>query len=96
MFGQFLLEPEEVEPDELLDGLELLDDVPEELEVEAEPEPVVAALATSAPPVTRPAVSAPKATALRRCSFMVACPFHGALSDEGTPSLCDLDLWIGP
>jgi len=90
MLGQFLVEPEDVEP---LDGVELVE--PEELEVDPVPveelvpdvpdvpldpvelvvDVIVAALATSAPPVTRPAVSAPKATALRKRSFMVVCPF---------------------
>jgi hypothetical protein len=89
MLGQFLVEPEDEEPVEPFDGVELAD--PDELElVPLEPvelEPVelvpveleldvgVAALATSAPPVTRPAVSALKATALRKRSFMAVSPF---------------------
>jgi hypothetical protein len=96
MLGQSLVEPEDEEPVELLDGMELVD--PEELEVDPVPvgelvpdvpavsdvllvpvefvvEVLVAALATSAPPVMRPVVSAPKATASRKRSFMVVCPF---------------------
>jgi hypothetical protein len=89
MLGQSLVEPEDEERVELLDGVVLVD--PEELElvplepvelvpvelvpVEFELDVVVAALATSAPPVTRPAVSALKATAFRKRSFMVVCPF---------------------
>jgi hypothetical protein len=86
MLGQFLLEPDADEPVELLDGVELVELVPE---LEPVPEPVVpepelvfdvvepalvAALATSAPPPTNPLVNAPTASALRTRSFMV-CPF---------------------
>jgi hypothetical protein len=77
MLGQFLVEPDDVEPDELLEGVELVPLVPLVLLVPVELvlDVLVAALATSAPPVTRPTVSAPNATALRRRSFMVVCPF---------------------
>jgi hypothetical protein len=83
MLGQSFVEPDDDEPVELLEGVELVE--PEEFEVAPVPddelvpllslvlvavEPVlnvlVAALATSAPPVTSPAVRAPTATALRR------------------------------
>jgi hypothetical protein len=79
MFGQFLLDALEDDPVELLEGvvlgepLELLE--PLEFVAEAPlvvvepalvPDVVVAALATSAPPVIRPLVSAPTATTLRR------------------------------
>ena len=70
MFGQSLVEPDDDEPVELLEGVDV--DEPEEVEPEElEVAPVlvdvlVAALATNAPPVTSPAVRAPKATALRR------------------------------
>jgi hypothetical protein len=87
--GQFLLEPDDEEPFELVGGVGLVD--PDELLVGVPPgaapvvpelelvlavvEPVlVAALATNAPPVTRPLVKAPTASALRKRSFMV-CPF---------------------
>jgi hypothetical protein len=91
MLGQFLVEPDDEEPVELVGGVGLVD--PDELLVGAlpdaapvVPEPelelvpavvelvLVAALATSAPPVTRPLVKAPTASALRKRSFMV-CPF---------------------
>jgi hypothetical protein len=85
--GQFFVELEDeelfelvggallVDPDELLAGV--LPDggpvVPELVLVEVELA-LVAALATSAPPATRPLVKAPTASALRKRSFMV-CPF---------------------
>jgi hypothetical protein len=81
----------ELEPDELelpeLDEPELvlpeLDDgaVVDELVLALEPvdpvlgELVVAALATSAPPVTRPVVSAPIANTFRKRIFIGCCPF---------------------
>ena len=77
------LEPEELEEPELVlldpvfEVLELDDGVVvEELVLALDPvapvvDEVVAALATSAPPVTRPAVSAPIARTLRNRSFMV-------------------------
>jgi hypothetical protein len=77
MLGQLCVEPElellEPEPDELDDGV-----VVEELVLALEPvvpvleELVVAASATSAPPVTRPVVSAPIANTFRIRIFMVA------------------------
>jgi hypothetical protein len=69
MFGQFLVEPEEderVEPEELeVDPVPDDEFVPLVLLVPVDPvlAVLVAALAASAPPVTRPAVSAPKVTA---------------------------------
>ena len=84
-----LVDPEPVDPDvpELLDvgdvvELELELDVPFELVVPLFPVPefgvvelVVAALATSAPPPTRPAVSAPMASTLRGRNFIsFVCP----------------------
>jgi hypothetical protein len=81
-----LLEPEPDELDDpelvLLDPLFELDDgvVVEELVLALEPvvpvleELVVAASATSAPPVTRPVVSAPIANTFRIRIFMVAVP----------------------
>jgi hypothetical protein len=71
MLGQFFVEPE-LELLEL-DGVVVV----EELVLELEPvvpvldEPVVAASATSAPPVTRPVVSAPIANTFRSRIFMV-------------------------
>jgi len=64
-----LLEPEFPVP-ELDDGVEV-----DELDVEPEPElpvvvDVVAALATNAPPATRPEVSAPMASTFRRRIFI--------------------------
>jgi hypothetical protein len=81
-----LLEPEPDELDEPDDpelALPELDDgvVVDELVLALEPvepvldELVVAALATSAPPVTRPVVSAPIANTFRKRIFMGSCPF---------------------
>ena len=90
MLGQLCVEPElELEPDELDEpddpelALPELDDgvVVDELVLALEPvepvldELVVAALATSAPPVTRPVVSAPIANTFRKRIFMGSCPF---------------------
>jgi hypothetical protein len=88
MFGQFFVEPEFEEPESVLPVLELDDGVVEdELDVEGfdvELEPVfpelpvvdvVAASATSAPPATRPDVSAPMARTLRKRICMGGCPF---------------------
>ena len=82
-------EPEDVpeEPELALDDPEfpalVLDEgvLVDELEVELVPElpvvvEVVAALATSAPPVTSPVVSAPMASTLRRRICMGGVPFH--------------------
>jgi hypothetical protein len=89
MFGQFLVEPEDEDPVELVGGAGLVDPdellvgaLPDAVPVVPEPELVlvvvepalVAALAASAPPATRPLVKAPMASALRKRSFMV-CPF---------------------
>jgi hypothetical protein len=88
MLGQFLVEPDDADPDEML-GVEL--------EVPLEPLPVLpvavlelgvevdefvavdvlidAAFATRAPPVTRPVVSAAPASTLRnRGFFMISSP----------------------
>jgi hypothetical protein len=81
-----LLEPEPDELDEPDDPelvLPELDDgvVVDELVLALEPvepvldELVVAALATSAPPVTRPVVSAPIANTFRKRIFIGCCPF---------------------
>jgi hypothetical protein len=75
------LEPElELEPDELFVPLpEVVPDVPDPEFVPDVVEPaLVAALATSAPPVTSPLVNAPTASTLRKRSFMV-CPFCSVL-----------------
>jgi hypothetical protein len=84
-----LEEPELVLLDPVFELLELDDDgvVVEELVLELDPVVpvldvlVVAALATSAPPVTRPVVSAPTANACRNRSFMDA----GFLSCDTPP-----------
>ena len=58
---------------------------------------VVAALATGAPPVTRPVVNAPKATTLRNRTFMVVA-FHLMCSAHpfGLASRhCAPELWPG-
>jgi hypothetical protein len=82
MFGQFFVDPEDADPVELLDGVEVVD--PDELfgvvppvaavVLELLEVALVAALATRAPPATRPLVSAPAASTLRRRSFMNGCP----------------------
>ncbi len=69
MLGQSLVEPDEDDPVELLEGVELVEleeFEPEEFVLEPVLEVLVAALATSAPPVMSPAVRAPAAIALRR------------------------------
>jgi hypothetical protein len=64
------------------DGVVVEEPEPDELEVEFDPVPVfpvlevVAALATSAPPATRPVVSAPTASTLRGRMCISCCPFH--------------------
>ena len=87
MLGQFFVEPDAVGPG-ALDGVvpddedPLVDVLPELVpEDELAPEEVlgvlevlVAALATSAPPATRPLVKAPTASALRSRSFMMLFP----------------------
>jgi hypothetical protein len=89
MLGQLCVEPELDEPElelpdplfELPELLELDGVVVEELVFVLEPlvpvldALVVAALATSAPPVTRPVVSAPIATTFRKRIFIGWCPF---------------------
>jgi hypothetical protein len=84
MFGQFLLEPEDEDPVELLDGVEL---DPVELVDPVEVDPVeaellefvvavlVAASAANAPPATSPLVNAPMASTLRTRSFMMMSCF---------------------
>jgi hypothetical protein len=77
-----LLEDPELElPDPELPELVLGAGVVDELEVDPEPElpvvvEVVAALATSAPPASRPEVSAPMASTLRRRICMSVCTFR--------------------
>jgi hypothetical protein len=117
MFGQFLVEPEPEELDELDPELALFDpldpvlEVPEvddgvvveELVVALEPEPVVpvvdgvAASATSAPPATRPVVSAPMANTLRNRSFMVVALSFVCCARPFGPATtrCAPDLWPG-
>jgi hypothetical protein len=102
------LEPELVLPDPEVPELEPDDGVVveepdvEELLVELEPVPVlpvpdvVAALATSAPPATRPEVSAPTAKTLRRRICMSCCPFRSC--DAPAPpgryrTRCARHLW---
>jgi hypothetical protein len=73
------VDPELEDPDvpELFDGDgDVVAEDPDEVEL------AVAALATSAPPPTSPAVSAPMASALRRRNFMGVC----ALSCRVTPT----------
>lgn len=88
MLGQFLVEPDDDEPGALLDGVvpdeaedPSVDVVPDDVVPDEVPELVldvlpllVAALATSAPPATRPLVRAPTASALRSRSFMMFVP----------------------
>jgi hypothetical protein len=90
MFGQFLLEEEPVEllgavvlvdPEEFVEELLPADElVPVPLAAVEVVEPVsevlVAALATNAPPATRPLVRAPTAIALRSLSFIGVRPFR--------------------
>jgi hypothetical protein len=95
------------EPEPVLPALELADGVVveelgvEELDVELVPVlpelpvvEVVAALATSAPPATRPDVSAPMASTLRRRICIGVCPFlsGGAGSFEPALPRCARDL----
>jgi hypothetical protein len=92
ILGQLCVEPEPdplLEPEDVLGELELVLLDPEfpvlvlvdEVDVELVPElpvvvEVVAALATSAPPVTSPVVSAPMASTLRRRICMGGLPFR--------------------
>lgn len=96
MLGQFLVEPV---PEPVLPVLELDDGVVveeldvEEFDVALEPElpefpvvvEVVAALATSAPPATRPDDRAPMARTFRRRICMRLWPFVSC----GTPTRCE-------
>ena len=74
-------DPEFVLLDPVFELLELDDGVVEELVLVPEPVVpvldvlVVAASATSAPPVTRPVVNAPIANTFRNRIFIVCCPF---------------------
>jgi hypothetical protein len=89
MFGQFLVDEDEplellgavvlVDPEEFVEELLPVDElVPDPLAavelVELVLDVLVAALATTAPPATRPLVRAPIASALRSRSFMVVGP----------------------
>ena len=103
------LEPDELEEPELalfepeLDVPELDDGVVvDELVLELEPvvpvlELVVAALATSAPPVTRPVVSAPIANTLRNRTFMLVVLSFRVLHRpvRAAVTRCAPDLWPG-
>ncbi len=97
-------EPELVPLDPEFPVLVLVDGVVvDELDVELVPElpvvvEVVAALATSAPPVTSPVVSAPMASTLRRRICMGGLPFVscGTPTHSGRYSTrCTPDLWVG-
>ena len=104
-------EPEDVpeEPELALDDPEfpalVLDEgvLVDELEVELVPElpvvvEVVAALATSAPPVTSPVVSALMASTLRRRICMGGCPFISCEAPTRSGrcrTRCAPDLWAG-
>lgn len=91
-------EPEVLEP--LEDGVVVVDELVPALEpvVPVLDVLVVAASATSAPPVTRPVVSAPIANTFRRRIFIGCCPF---VSCDAPPrcgvalTRCALDLWPG-
>jgi hypothetical protein len=91
-------EPEELEP--LEDGVVVVEELVPELEpvVPVLDVLVVAASATSAPPVTRPVVNAPIANTFRSLIFIGCCPF---VSCDAPPrsgvalTRCALDLWPG-
>ena len=92
-----LFDPEPVVPPfELEDGVVELE--PDEPDVEPEPEfpvpDVVAALATSAPPATRPEVSAPTASALRRRICMMSLSFVCTDPLGSMQTRCASDLGI--
>ena len=111
MFGQFFVDPEDADPVELLDGVEVVD--PDELfevlppvaavvleVLEVALDVLVAALATRAPPATRPLVSAPAASTLRRRSFMNVVLLSSSAQwpprfGEPTPP-CRIELCLGP
>jgi hypothetical protein len=98
------LEPELLLPDEVLEEpeLELLEDEDGVVVVDVEPVPelpedVVAALATNAPPVSSPVVSAPMASTLRRRSFMDVLPFNSRTSPARSDrhrTRCAPKLWL--
>jgi hypothetical protein len=110
MLGQFWVEPElELEPelvlgDEVLEEpeLELFEDEDGVVVVDVEPVPelpedVVAALATNAPPVSSPVVSAPMASTLRRRIFMDVLPFNSCTSPARSDrhcTRCAPKLWL--
>jgi hypothetical protein len=71
MLGQFSDEPDDELPFELVGGVLLVDPLVLAVVVEAA---LVAASATSTPPVIRPLVKAPMASTGRKWSFMVS-PF---------------------
>jgi hypothetical protein len=89
ILGQFLVEPECALDPELAPELPLLEleegVVLEEPELVPELPDVVAALATSAPPVRRPVVSAPTAMTLRKRMCMAVVSFHVAAA----PARCE-------
>lgn len=98
-------DPEFVLLDPVFELLELDDGVVvEELALVLEPVVpvldvlVVAASATSAPPVTRPVVNAPIANTFRSRIFMVCCPFafvRCAAPFGVAVTRCAPDLWPG-
>jgi hypothetical protein len=104
MLGQFWVEPElELEPEpELEPELELFEDEDGVVVVDVEPVPelpedVVAALATNAPPVSSPVVSAPMASTLRRRIFMDVLPFNSCTSPARVDrhrTRCAPNLWL--
>jgi hypothetical protein len=95
------LEPELVLPDDVPDEpeLELLEDgdVVDVEPVPELPEDVVAALATNAPPVSSPVVSAPMASTLRKRIFMDVLPFNSCASPARSDrqcTRCSPKLWL--
>ena len=94
-------DPELVPPDPEFPVLVLVDGVlVEELDVELEPElpvvfEVVAALATKAPPATRPDVRAPIATMLRRRICMGGLSFQICLLCRSIRERLRHELWCG-
>ena len=94
-------DPELVLPDPEFPELALVVGLVEELDVELEPElpvvvEVVAALATKAPPATRPDVSAPMARTLRRRICMGGLPFPvDSCADPVGPACKDCAANVG-
>jgi hypothetical protein len=98
------LEPELVLPDDVPEDpeLELFEDEDGVVVVDVEPVPelpedVVAALATNAPPVSSPVVSAPMASTLRRRIFMDVLPFNSCTSparSDRQSTRCAPKLWL--